>query len=125
MRIAPSAGITPQVRRVSAGVPGRYLSRPPPAPLFVLPAVHATAMADRELPVLRGERVLLRPLAQDDAAALAAILAEPAVARWWGNWDAESVRVDLLEYDGDAALALEAGGELAGLVLVTEEEEPD
>src|SRR6185312_8853051 len=32
--IAPSAGITPQVRRVSAGVRGRYLSRPPPAPLL-------------------------------------------------------------------------------------------
>ena len=33
--IAPSAGITPQVRRVSAGFAGRYLSRPPPAPLLV------------------------------------------------------------------------------------------
>ena len=30
--IAPSAGITPQVQRVNAGIRERYLSRPPPAP---------------------------------------------------------------------------------------------
>jgi aminoglycoside 6'-N-acetyltransferase len=82
-------------------------------------------MAALELPVLRGERVVLRPVAAPDADALAAILAEPAVARWWGNWDVARVRRDLLEYEGDAGLAIEAGGELVGFLQVTEEDEPD
>jgi hypothetical protein len=43
--IAPSAGITPQVRRVSARVRGRYLSRPPPAPLWSRLARKGTAPA--------------------------------------------------------------------------------
>jgi aminoglycoside 6'-N-acetyltransferase len=81
-------------------------------------------MAASELPVLRGERVLLRPLEARDAEGLAAILAEPAVARWWGSWDVARVRLDLLEYEDDVAMAIETGGELAGMLLVTEEEEP-
>jgi aminoglycoside 6'-N-acetyltransferase len=82
-------------------------------------------MAAPELPVLRGERVLLRPVAGADAEGLAAILAEPAVARWWGSWDVARVRRDLLEYEGDAGLAIEAGGELVGFLQVTEEDDPD
>ena len=82
-------------------------------------------MAALELPVLRGERVTLRPAVAADAEDLAAILAEPAVARWWGSWDVARVRRDLLEYEGDAGLAIEAGGELAGYLQVSEEEEPD
>ena len=50
----------------------------------------------RPLPVLRGERVVLRPVRDDDAAALLAMLAEPEVAAWFGSWDAERVRRDLI-----------------------------
>ena len=82
-------------------------------------------MAPPELPVLRGGRVLLRPLAEPDVAPLAAILAEPEVARWWGRRDAEGVRAHLLEWEGDAAIAIEAGGELAGMLQVTEEGDPE
>src|SRR5215210_7030084 len=71
-----------------------------------------------EIPVLRGERVLLRPLEERDVIPLAAILAEPEVARWWGRWDAHRVRADLLEWEGDAALAIESDGQLAGFLQV-------
>ncbi|HUY47480.1 MAG TPA: GNAT family protein [Streptosporangiaceae bacterium] len=36
-------------------------------------------------PTLAGDRVRLRPGDQRDVAALCAILAEPTVARWWGD----------------------------------------
>ena len=38
-----------------------------------------------DLPTLRGDRVLLRPLVEADLDALIAILAEPSVARWLGR----------------------------------------
>ena len=40
------------------------------------------------LPVLRGARVPLRPVREDDAGALLALLTEPSVAEWWQEWDA-------------------------------------
>ena len=36
-------------------------------------------------PVLRGERVVLRPAGERDTASFAAILSEPGVARWFGG----------------------------------------
>jgi len=75
-----------------------------------------------DAPVLRGERVLLRPLEERDVAALAAILAEPTVAEWWGDWDAARVRAELLHQGGeDTVLAIEVGGEIAGLLQFYEE----
>jgi len=50
---------------------------------------------------LRGRSISLRPPTTDDAPILAAILAEPAVATWWGDFDLERVKADLL--GGDAA----------------------
>jgi aminoglycoside 6'-N-acetyltransferase len=80
----------------------------------------------RPLPVLQGERVLLRPVREDDAAALLALLSEPGVAEWWPGWDAERVRRDLIgEQEWEVVMAIEVGGALAGMLLVGEEEEPD
>src|SRR4051812_6011504 len=73
------------------------------------------------LPVLHGDRVRLRPVRAGDAAALLALLTEPSVARWWHEWDAARVRRDLIEQDEEHVLAIEARGELAGLLLVYEE----
>jgi aminoglycoside 6'-N-acetyltransferase len=73
------------------------------------------------LPVLRGDRLTLRPVREDDAGALLALLTEPAVAEWWHRWDAERVRRDLLEQDEEAVLIIEVSGELAGILLVYEE----
>jgi aminoglycoside 6'-N-acetyltransferase len=83
-------------------------------------------MTREPLPVLRGERVVLRPVRDDDLEALAAMLAEPAVARWFGRWDAERVRRDLLApQEDETVLAIEVGGALAGMLLVGEETTPD
>ncbi len=51
---------------------------------------------DGRLPVLRGERVLLRPVRDDDLAPLLAMLVEPEVARWFGSWDEARVGRDLI-----------------------------
>ena len=72
------------------------------------------------LPVLRGDRVLLRPVREDDAAALLALLTEPAVAEWWQEWDAERVS-ELIADREEPALAIEVGGELVGVLLLGEE----
>jgi aminoglycoside 6'-N-acetyltransferase len=75
-------------------------------------------------PVLRGDRMVLRPVGAEDLEPLTALLTEPAVARWWHTWDEEKVRRDLIEEDEEAVLAIEVGGEVAGLLLVYEEQEP-
>lgn len=54
-------------------------------------------MAGSEIPVLQGERVVLRPVRGDDLAPLLAMLLEPDVARWFGRWDAARVQRDLLD----------------------------
>jgi aminoglycoside 6'-N-acetyltransferase len=80
----------------------------------------------RPLPVLRGERVLLRPVRDDDATLLLALLSEPEVAAWWHGWDAARVQRDLIaEQEWEVVLAIEVGGEVVGVMLVGEEEEPD
>jgi aminoglycoside 6'-N-acetyltransferase len=75
-------------------------------------------------PVLRGDRVVLRPLDDADTERLAEIVAEPGVREWWGFMgDEEKVRDDLRN-DG-AAFAIEVDGELAGWLGFSEEDEPD
>ena len=76
------------------------------------------------LPALHGQRVTLRPIADVDLDALAAIIREPGVAEWWGEAaEPERLREDL-GMDG-AAWAIEVDGELAGWLGVTEETEPE
>ena len=80
------------------------------------------AMGSRPLPVLHGERVVLRPVRDADAAPLVAMLGEPSVQPWWGDWDAARVHADLIAQDDELVMAIEAGGEVAGILLVWEEE---
>ena len=69
---------------------------------------------------LRGDRVSLRPVADDDLEPLAELVAEPAVARWWtAAHDRERVKRDLVDYSH--AFVIEAGGERAGWIGVDEE----
>jgi aminoglycoside 6'-N-acetyltransferase len=75
--------------------------------------------------VITGERVVLRPATADDAPALAAILAEPEVARWWGEHDVERVRREHIDDDEDETFAIEVDGALAGMLLVHEETDPE
>jgi aminoglycoside 6'-N-acetyltransferase len=75
--------------------------------------------------VLRGERVTLRPATGSDADRLAEILREPAASRWWGEYDAARVKAELLEPPDTVVFAVEADGELIGLVMYAEEVDPD
>jgi aminoglycoside 6'-N-acetyltransferase len=64
--------------------------------------------------------VLLRPLRPADLAALAAIRAEPAVRRWWGEPQPDDFAPSV---DG-ALLAIEVGGSVAGLIQYEEVADP-
>ena len=77
-----------------------------------------------ELPVLRGERVIVRPVEERDVEALAAILAEPEVARWWGRFDEARLRKTIAG-ENVTAWTVELGGETIGLVVTTEEPDPE
>ena len=68
---------------------------------------------------LHGERLVLRSPRDGDAEALAAILAEPAVARRWGTNDLASVREELA-----ACFVIEIDGAPSGWVLYDEETTP-
>jgi aminoglycoside 6'-N-acetyltransferase len=75
---------------------------------------------------LAGREVVLRRATLADAPALAAILAEPGVARWWGTFDLERVTADLMGADPEEhAFTIEHDGEIVGYIQAVEEEEPD
>jgi aminoglycoside 6'-N-acetyltransferase len=74
-------------------------------------------------PELRGARVRLRPPdPASDAAPLAAMLAEPAVSRWWPPHDERRVRDELLAEPG---WVIEVDGAVAGWIQYAEETDPD
>jgi aminoglycoside 6'-N-acetyltransferase len=73
------------------------------------------------LPPLAGQRLSLRQATLDDAEALATILAEPGVARWWGRNDAADVRDELRTLPSYAIVIDDA---VAGWLQVHEETDP-
>lgn len=74
----------------------------------------------RGAPVLTGERVVLRPDHPDDVEALTSMLAEPEVARWWGDNDADAVRADL-----GSGFAILIDDEVQGWLQCHEETTPE
>lgn len=70
--------------------------------------------------VLHGERVTLRPSMEDDVDAIVALLAEPAVQRWWRENTPDDVRQEL-----HVGVTVLVEGVVAGWLLVHEEAEPD
>ncbi|MDO9352956.1 MAG: GNAT family protein [Solirubrobacteraceae bacterium] len=70
------------------------------------------------LPSLRRGDLVLRPAERADADALLEMLAEPAVAEWWGDNTLESVIEEMA-----GAFTIEIDGEVAGLLEC--HEEPD
>ncbi len=83
------------------------------------------ALGDRvhdreELPLLQGERLVLRPVRADDARALTDVLTEPEIARWWGHNDIDSVREEM-----PALLVIVVDGAVTGWLHVHEETERD
>jgi aminoglycoside 6'-N-acetyltransferase len=69
---------------------------------------------------LRGERVELRRADERDVDAIASILAEPEVARWWGRYDADRVRAEL---DGSFVILID--GAAVGWLQAHEQSDPD
>lgn len=77
-------------------------------------------------PTLHGERVTLRPLVDADLDRIRAILAEPAVAAWWGLPGAGDPAADWASGDdGTVAFAIEIDGEMVGSIQYAEEADPD
>jgi aminoglycoside 6'-N-acetyltransferase len=74
---------------------------------------------------LHGTATTLRPIREDDVEVLTAILAEPEVARWWGSFDTDRVRRDLLEATDTVVFAVEVEGEVVGSIQYVEEPSPD
>jgi len=75
--------------------------------------------------VLAGRRVRIRPGRPGDAGRLRAILAEPSVSRWWGAPDPLSViEAGLRGDDEGILLVMEIGGEVAGGIQYSEEDDP-
>jgi len=77
-----------------------------------------------ELPLLRGERVTLRPLTETDLDRLVVLLADASVRRWWGTVEGPDALREDLRHDG-SAFAIEVEGELAGWLGIREEDDPD
>lgn len=74
---------------------------------------------------LQGPRILLRPLEPADRAAIAEILAEPDVARWWAQSGVEQAVGDIFDSGPHERFAIEIDGRLAGYLQVFEELDPD
>jgi aminoglycoside 6'-N-acetyltransferase len=80
------------------------------------------------LPTLGDGRVTLRPLEERDAGALAAIVEDPSVRRWWGSEESAASRSPdgfAADARGEIAFAIEVDGKLAGWLGFHEEDEPD
>lgn len=78
-----------------------------------------------ELPVLKGERVTLRPLCRDDTPAVRAMLVEPEVARWWGEYDDARLERDFFDALCVSAYAIETDDQWAGVIEFSEVNDPD
>lgn len=72
-------------------------------------------------PMLRGDRLELRPLASEHLEAVDEINREPAVARWWPPGEFERWPLD----DDVERFAICVDGEVAGLIQCEEEDDPD
>jgi aminoglycoside 6'-N-acetyltransferase len=73
---------------------------------------------------LKGERVVLRPLAIDDLPAVAAIQAQPSVAARWGEPDEADLRAKQDGTEGVVAYAIDFDGAVVGLIEYHEEDDP-
>lgn len=70
---------------------------------------------------LHGARVTLRPASGADAEALAAVLAQPEVARWWPRYDHARVRDVLVESNDMTVYVITLDTRIIGSVQYVEE----
>ena len=68
----------------------------------------------------------IRPVLPEDAPTLAAILAQPSVARWWGEFDQNRVEQELIVGEPDQRVyAIELDERLVGVIQSHEETDPE
>lgn len=82
------------------------------------------AQAQGAIPELAGERVRLRPYDRADLPALVPLVNDPAVAAWWGTFDADRLHAALTE-GGLFVWTILVDGTPAGVVQAFEENDPD
>ncbi len=75
--------------------------------------------------MLHGDRVTLRPLAEDDVEALAELFAVPEVAEWWPGENSVRLQARLDDEDEGVGFVIEVDGTLIGFVQYFEEADPD
>lgn len=77
-----------------------------------------------DLPELTSARLRLRGWTEADITTLLALLNEPSVAQWWGGqYDAARLRRDLDDPEV-YTYVIELGGEVAGMLMFSEEADP-
>ena len=75
---------------------------------------------------LHGRYVTLRPATPEDIPAIADILAEPEVARWWGAPDPEASAREFVEGEPDVdPFVIEEDGRIIGIIMSWEETDPE
>jgi len=77
-----------------------------------------------ELPVLKSERLTLRPLTDEDVEILLPAIYEPGTVEWWGDTSDPDYQREGLRNEGNA-FAIVVGNEVAGWLSFDEETEPD
>ena len=71
---------------------------------------------------IAGQTIVLRPTTPEHVPEFLAILRHPDIAPWWPGYDLERVRRELL---GPHGYAIELAGEVVGLIMYREDEDPD
>jgi aminoglycoside 6'-N-acetyltransferase len=71
---------------------------------------------------IAGQTVVLRPTTPEHVPVFMEILGHPAIAEWWGGYDLERVRRELL---GPQCYAIELAGEVVGLIIHRDEGDAD
>ncbi len=74
--------------------------------------------------MLTSARLVLRPIIEDDLWPLVAILGQPGVARWWGEWDHTKAKADLLEAEDVVCWTIVQGDRVAGAIQIGENGDP-
>jgi len=76
-------------------------------------------------PVLRGERVELRPLVAGDRERLIEILSDPTVQQWWDSRGPDHSSDELLDDDEVVPFAIDLDGEMIGSIQYHEVTDPE
>ena len=76
--------------------------------------------------MLRGDRIVLRPIDDGDVDDLETMFAEPAVAEWWPRFDRKKIVDDLLHADDDTVVfTIVTEAQTAGVIQYWVEDDPD